>query len=44
MIDYLEKQLERLIDYTSSEGFFRGVMMFALFVLLFNVIRTCFTG
>jgi len=44
MIDYLEKQLERLITYTSSEGFFRGVVTFALFVVLFNVIRTCFTG
>jgi hypothetical protein len=44
MIDYLAYQLERLITYTSSKGFFRGVMMFVLFIVLFNVIKTCSTG
>ena len=44
MIDYLEHRLERIITHISSEGFFYGVMMFALFIVLFNVIRTCSTG
>ena len=44
MIDYLAYQLERLITYTSSKGLFRGVMMFILFIVLFNVIRICSTG
>ena len=41
MINYLLIQVERFIDFLSSETFFRGVATFILVAIIFNVLRTC---